>query len=615
MPVDSIDSIKSRIIRNASRIWGYSDTQDINSFDPIVGLLIGALAEELHDLSGKVQQSDARVVEKMIDLLFKQNVFTHFPAHAITYAKPIQPQVNINTNYQFYYYKQVQNSANDESVKEKKQLFFSPTASFDLFQGDVKYIFAAGQLFQIVGQLKETIADSGRRATISHTKLHLAIDINEQITVLDGLSLLFLIKNKEEEERFYYMLSLAKWKINGQEVEFTIGLANDEKNENNSFTEMIREENNLSHKTCKYVNELYGKHFVSLARNGYQLETFVEHGGIPDEIKHGIDEKIAATLPKNMLWIEIEFPQPLAGEIVSDLIVSMNCFPVINRQLNESTHSTIKGVNTIPLQTEDIFFDINKITDSKGTVYHPKNVLNTDEEEQYTYIVRQGNIARFDSRDAKEMIKYIIDLSRNEGAAFAANGFDMISSELKQLDQIITRLQHRVNSSTVSDEENSYLLFRSNYNYERIYIEFWSTNGEMANDIRVGSSLALYRGADLDSKSISLITKTNGGRQKLSKEEKLNKLRSSMLSKGRIVTQEDIKALCFDHFGDELDKIEIKKGVQVHPSDKVGLVRTLDIHLKMKTRGSDNTKQKIEGLKIRLKQGSLNLLPYQIFVE
>jgi hypothetical protein len=43
----SKDAIKSRMIRNASGIWGYSDSQDINSFDPIVGMLIGALAEEI----------------------------------------------------------------------------------------------------------------------------------------------------------------------------------------------------------------------------------------------------------------------------------------------------------------------------------------------------------------------------------------------------------------------------------------------------------------------------------------------------------------------------------------------------------------------------------------
>jgi hypothetical protein len=47
MPIETVESIKGRMIRNASRMWGYRDVQDRNSFDPVLGLIIGALAEEL----------------------------------------------------------------------------------------------------------------------------------------------------------------------------------------------------------------------------------------------------------------------------------------------------------------------------------------------------------------------------------------------------------------------------------------------------------------------------------------------------------------------------------------------------------------------------------------
>ena len=615
MPIDSIDSIKSRIIRNASRNWGYSDTQDINSFDPIVGMLIGALAEELHNLSGEVQQSDARVVEKIIDLLFKQNAFTHFPAHAIATAKPIHSKVTINQSYQLYFEKTVESNGNGDSSNEKKQVFFTPTGSFNLFKGSVKYMYAGGQLFQLSGQLKETIADSKKKQIISHSKLQLGLDIDVLTNLLDGLSLLFIIKNKQEEERFYHLLSLAKWKLNGQEVEFEKGLVADSQNTENTFLEMVRKENDLSYKTCKYINELYGKYFVSLAHNNYKLKKFLNDNFLPDEIKQTLPEKAVSSIPDNMVWLEIEFPQTISDNFISDLSVALNCFPIINRELNESTHSLVEGINTIPLQADNIFFDINKVSDSQGTVYKPKDTLKEDAADNNNYTVRQGGIARFDSRDAKEMLKYLLDLTRNEGAAFAANGFDMISSELRQLDQVITRLQHRIDNSPTADDANSYILLHSNLSFERIYIEFWSTCGEFANNIRIGTNLDIYSGADLDSKSISLITKTSGGRQKLSKEDKLNKLRSSMLSKGRIVTQEDIKALCFEHFANEIKNVEIKKGVQMHQSEKIGMIRTLDIYLYFKNREDENILYKIDGLKTKLKQGSLNLLPYRVFVK
>ena len=46
-------------------------------------------------------------------------------------------------------------------------------------------------------------------------------------------------------------------------------------------------------------------------------------------------------------------------------------------------------------------------------------------------MIRQGGIARFDSRDARETIKHLIDLIRDERAGFAFLGTDLISSELE----------------------------------------------------------------------------------------------------------------------------------------------------------------------------------------
>ena len=140
-------------------------------------------------------------------------------------------------------------------------------------------------------------------------------------------------------------------------------------------------------------------------------------------------------------------------------------------------------------------------------------------------------------------------------------------------------MQQRLEASNVSDDSNSYLLLNCNSNYERANVQYWTTSGDMANDIRSNSKLTVHNGSDLDVNSVILITNSFGGRQKLSKEEKLNKLRRALLSKGRIVTMEDIKALCFEHFGSKLLEVEIKKGVHLDPSPEKGLVRSLDIYL------------------------------------
>jgi hypothetical protein len=311
-------------------------------------------------------------------------------------------------------------------------------------------------------------------------------------------------------------------------------------------------------------------------------------------------------------------PQPVAPEIVSELTISINCFPVINREMNEVSQLLTKGINIIPLTTEDLFLDIKTITDTRGTIYKPFNSFSSENADKEGYIVRQGGVARFDSRDAKETINHLIDLIRDERAGFSLLGTDLISSELKQLDQIISRLKQRLEASNISDTSNSYLLLNCNSNFERANVQFWSTSGDIANNIRSNSRLVVNNGSDLDANSVILITNSFGGRQQLSKEDKLNKLRRLLLSKERIVTKEDIKALCFEHFGADLSDVEIKKGARVDPTPEKGLVRSLDIFLTLKKQNKltdIDLEQKTEELKIRLKQESINLLPFRVFIR
>jgi hypothetical protein len=264
-----------------------------------------------------------------------------------------------------------------------------------------------------------------------------------------------------------------------------------------------------------------------------------------------------------------------------------------------------------------LFFDIKTISDTRGTLYKPFHSFGSETANEEGYMIRHGGVARFDSRDAKETINHLIDLIRDERASFALLGTDLISSELKQLDQIISRLKQRFEAiDVVSDDSNSYLILNCNSNFERANVQFWTTSGELANSIRSNSKLTIQNGSDLDTNSVIMITNSFGARQKLSKEDKLNRLRRMLLSKGRIVTKEDIKALCFEHFGTELSEVEIKKGVYLDPSPGKGLVRSLDIFLTLDKQNKftdDELEQKVDELKIRLQQQSINLLPFRVF--
>jgi hypothetical protein len=611
---ESIDTIKRRMIMNASKIWGYHDVQDINSFDPVLGLIIGALAEEIYNISGKIDESEVRLVDKFLDIIYGQNHFNSIVAHAVATAKPVQPRSILKNQSRFYFIKYIQSKIEGAEKVLKRNIYFTPTVNTVLFNGQVKFIFAGKHLFEVEGQEKQLLAEASAGIPFNRSKFIIGIRMDPSVDDLDGLSLFFSFKNLQVPDHFYQSLRYAQWKINGLEAKFSNGPGQSGASNNDSFTDNLNITTNVSFRNCSYVNEYYGDKFMTLQGSNVQKRYFLQNGNIPGMLSQLLGQKI---FNENILWIEIDLSQPLSAVEIDDLIVSMNCFPIINRELNENVFNVVKGTNIIPLATNDLFLDIENVVDSKNQSYEPLGSLNHKLIDDYTYVLREGGISRFSPRDARESIKHLIDLTRDESAAFAVEGGSHVSFELKQLDQIISRLQQRMNTSESPNGLNYYLILKSGTDYDKLNVRFWSTTGALANNIRPGTRLSFYRGIDVDENSVILISQTTGGKSKLSKDEKLNSLRRGLLSKGRIVTVEDVKAACYECFGSGLTKVEVKKGVGLGSLPNKGMIRTIDVHLTLK-KGfdlSEDIYQKTESFKSRLKNESMNLFPYRIFTS
>jgi hypothetical protein len=347
------------------------------------------------------------------------------------------------------------------------------------------------------------------------------------------------------------------------------------------------------------------------------MKHLAQPDSIPEEIRRRFPGHILKSIPGDLLWIELCLPYPVTPEMISALVVSINCFPVINRELREFSQILTKGLNIIPLNTEDLFFDIRNITDSKGGSFKPLQSFESNGSADDGYWIRQGGVARFDSLDAAEAINHLTELIRDERASFALLGTDMISTELKQLDQIITRLKQRLDTTNANRESTPYVMLNSKSNFERAFVQFWSTSGEMGNNIRADSRMTVHRANEVDPNSVVFVTATSGGKRKLTGEERMNKLKRTLLSKGRVVTPEDIKALCYEHFGSDLLKADISKGTYLHHDHNKGLCRSVDISLTLDPRSTlsgEDLEQKTEGLLTRLKLESVNLLPYRVFI-
>jgi hypothetical protein len=615
---ESKEKIKSRMIKNASRVWGYHDTETESAFDPLVGMLIGALALELEQISGEIHNSESRVVEKLVELLTPEPVVGAYPAHGIVSAQPHQPTFEIHPSNQFYLARKVKNAI-DPARTEQQNIFFTPAGSYKLFNGKVKYIATERTIFEVDKEgYKEAISESGIVLGREYNKIWIGVEFGSDLESYEGLSLFFDLKSELYEETFYQTLARGKWFLNDIPVDFRGGYNLKQNASNKNDDALFSLDYDTSAKVCNHVNRFYYKKFMTVTGD-LPVKDYIIPTSLAPSLVSSFDDDTLRAIKTPCVWIRLEFLQPLPIEVIENVFCSLNCFPVINRQLNKFTYSTKDQITIIPLKADNAFFDMQSVSNSRGVKYSLKGFSRVKEMERGAYILRQGGVGRFDSRNAIEILNYLLELLRDENASFAILGTDMVSSNLREMNQIIARIEQRLTETNIQKETISYIMLRSFPNEETVFIEFWSTDGSQANNLKPGIPLNIYSGSDIRKESVRFLTATAGGRDRMDTEDRLNSYRKALLSKDRIVTAEDIKALCFEHFGKNLEKVDVKKGIASGTTADSGFIRTIDLHIQLSKKtgqmGDEELKFLKQDLMVKLEESSMNILPYRIFIK
>jgi len=616
---ESKEKIRARMIKNASRIWGFSDTEAEGSFDPLVSMIMGALSQELDTISDDIHNTESRIVEKLIQLVTPEPITGPFPAHAILRAEPVLPVFDITPTHQFYLYKKFK-SLSDSTKTEEKSVYFSPSGTYKLIKGNIRYIAGGSKISEFRKEgYKELVAEAIRGKSLPLSGFWLGIDIDEEVETLDGLRFFFELRSDHHAPAFYKSLSRGNWFINDNQVSPTTGFGHEPDRFRRDLDNVINQEIDITAKVTHHVNNFYRDQFITLETGNLEAEKLISKDLYPKIIQETFNTEELERGPRNFFWLEIRHGQPFTSDILDELHCSMNCFPVINRHLNDFTISSRENINVIPLDTEDSFLDIKSVSNSSGKTYSMKPFSSLKDIRKGSYLLRQGGIARFDSRNAREMINYLLELLRDESAAFSVLGTDMITSNLRELNQGIARLEQRLQDSNIVRENLSYLMLKAEPQDDMVFIEFWSTKASAANNIKAGNKLTVYEGSDIKNESVMLMTSTIGGRDKMETEDRLNAYRRTLLSRGRIVTPEDIKVLCYEHFGKAVDKVEVTRGIITGDTINTGFIRSVDIHIFLSKRMTPFTAEELkfmkDDLQIKLKEQSANILPYRILVE
>jgi hypothetical protein len=603
------EQIKNRMIKRASRMWGYSELESESAFDPVLELLLSACASELEKLRFEQENSRARITDRILEIIFPNQIVGVVPSQTLLQLTPVENNVQISRYNHFKAIKKTQNIYDPTQVNTK-DIYFSPTLEMKLTTAQVKYLLYGNKVLQQESFFyQEEIARSERN--IPSGEFWIGIHA-PGVEKLEDLCFYIDVNNKEQKEFFTYYLQQVKVFSEGKEYELVEGY--------NVPTNSIEYENIIS-KNYTGIDAIYNE-----VNQFYQANFFTLKGTIYPKTEE--EKSVATTLlenyfldhkfitEKDIIWLQFKFYEVITPKVLENVRIALNCVPAINIR-NTEDYKRIKGQLTIyPITGEDSFLDIDYISDNYKKRYDVKNYLSDD---NISIVLRRGGVARFDERNALEHLQHLLGLIREETASFSAIGNDFaIEEELKQIGQNLASIYQNIKEKNLSLNPNPYLIFSSN-NKEmdmNFTISYWHTAAEEGNDIKTGISLV----CDSENKtaiSKAIVVKPSfGGRRGLTTSDKILEYRNALLSRGRIVTIADVKTFAKSHFKHTIKGLEVQKGTKKEVSLKGGFKRTIDIYLN-KNKEVEVSETEWEYLKdsflIKLEKASTNIYPYRIF--
>jgi len=607
------------MLRNAARIWGQPNSS-LDAFDPLVGMLLGATSVEVSRVYNDLESSQSRVLERLSSLLTPDVFRGPRAAHAIGHARPQDPSCELSNEFHFYVQKRLP-QREGSTREESAQVFFTPSIATKLFDAQVRFMAGGTSLYSIERineRVKISDSPSGVRLgshlpDVQAQTLYIGLEVNKKLDSLKGMSFLFDWLYKTEKSQLFQALAHSRWFIGDRELRMETGVYN--ASEHASVVKNF--EMDIENDICKIeerdITSLYNPRFITIVDDEkLDMEELLKL--FPKEFEVVFESRNLKELKNPLLWLRVEFMNPRM-DITDDMVSAVNCFPLVSRHLNEFSYRLQNNTNIIPLKVDgENFYSICAVRGSDNKPYTKNTSKDFFRTKTGSYMLRQGGVERFDRRDASEMLSYLIDLLRDESASFAVYGNELISGNLRELNQMISALYQRVGQVDLGDEQLTYLVVKPNNETENIFVEFWSTQGMFANQIRGGSQLTPFAGFELKSESIQLITASTGGKNAPESAELLQAYRKALMTRGRVVTANDIRL--FIQSEDEaalIQRVEISRGFENSPSSRTGLSRTIQVTLYPKASAlNEDWPQKCFDIEMKLRNESSAFFPIRV---
>lgn len=565
--------IKERLLDRALDLWGIEDERQL---DPVVDLLLEAVAFESFQLEETLARADAALLGRLSRLLIPQKWMLPRPAHGLLSVHPKSGEhlMELSPHDHFSVNRVVQ------GVKSPP-LFFTPLYATQLLDAQIRYRLWGTQLEELGRRRCYTEQAFAEEDRLGDHTLYLGIQIAEENLVhTDRLRLAIL---PERGELLPFLSEIQAF--DACEHPLVIQSQNiPEASYEGHYVQDLKEH------YCHYLYE------IELQESKASCSLTSLFPKLKEEL-HELHD-----VASQLYWIRLEFPAVFTLDDMASMGVHLNTVPVINRRLIRKLHSLEREGRILSLSTSDQghFLSIESLEDNLGKVYIPR-------ERSYeagalgVYSLYFGDLERFDASDAQRQLRRVLHLVREEGNAFSAVDNSSFASVLKELQDRLKTLEKTVGKmQSESGPSKAFLMTMPEAEAEHLALSYWESTGGLANGLSPQDIIQSLEPDKFDSASIRLRTKTKGGRAAETEDMLIAHLRYGLLSKERIVTREDVKIYLKHRLGITLKQVDLRDGVTISQEPNKGLVRCTDVFLELVKQGTELNEEEQAHLSSRL---------------
>ena len=595
---------------------------DISVFmsDPVFRLLYGACADEITRTREEIYHVEQRLIRKTIEQFLPEEFFAPSPAHAIFCARPVDKlnECNLGHDFQISLYK---------SDRQKTEFIYTPAVQYTLVQADIDYIVFGNKMYSFEGGKKMLLPAESNPPVSQQDIFWLGIRNLNKLLPRERLSLFFNIPASGAElAGFLNALRFLNCSAYGKPVRHVKGLSGYDRDLHEN---MLKRPDYMVFKEFQRIMQWYERHYLTL----FNLPLPPSDGpAFPPGFNPLFPLKTLEKIGNDVYWLSFSFTNLLKESWIHSLFCSLNCFPALNLKIEQAQFDTENmPINIFPVTSDHFIYSVHSVTGKER---------NKPEESSYRLlsasiretvgregeaIFKRGGLRRLEPDKLKAMLNHLSNLLKEETILLTKDGNKEDLDRLNRLTRAVTDFEKSIETGKNSlGRYTGSVIIKPARLHNRIFIRFWTTAGEDANQVmpQTGSEGAkqceLSYGPDVKADSLTLVTITTGGKQQPTEEEHTDTLRKLLLTRGRIVTAEDVKAFCYEHFSPRKINVDVRKSYIQSTNPGQGIQQVVDVLINLGEKSTINPNELAtlkEELLQKLEQNSANVMPFRVTIN